>query len=48
MCFSRDNFGVFVCSHVRDNLRPIALIARYLDGDWAFTCGQTDHEDDDS
>jgi len=46
--FTPDNLGVVVCSHVRDNLRPILLVTHYDDGDWAFTCGRMDHKDDDS
>ena len=46
--FAPDNLGVVVCSHVRDNLRPILLVTHYDDGAWAFSCGSMDHKDDDS
>jgi len=46
MTFSPNNLGVIVCNHVRDNLRPVLLATHYEDGDWAFTCGESDHSDD--
>lgn len=48
MQFTPSNLGVVICSHVRDYLRPVLLVTHYDDGDWSFTCGQTDHRDDDS
>lgn len=45
MKFSPNNLGVVVCSHVRDNTRAVLMATHYADGDWAFTCGQTDHSD---
>ena len=47
MKFSQGNLGVVVCSHVRDNLRPVLLATHYDDGDWAFTCGQADHAEEE-
>ncbi|MDB6014610.1 MAG: hypothetical protein JWL65_6860 [Gammaproteobacteria bacterium] len=47
MKFAPKNLGVVVCSHVRDNLRPVLLATHYADGDWAFTCGKTDHGDEE-
>lgn len=46
--FKPDNLGVVICSHVRDNVRPILLVTRYDDGDWAFSCGHEDHRDDET
>ena len=48
MTFAPRNLGVVVCSHIRDDLRPILLVTHYEDGDWAFTCGNADHGDDES
>lgn len=48
MSFAPRTLGVVVCSHVRDNLRPILMATHYEDGDWAFSCGRTDHRDEDA
>lgn len=37
------DLGVVACKHVANGLRAIALATRYDDGDWSFSCGQTDH-----
>lgn len=37
--------GVYVCSHVFEDTRPVLLVARE-DGDWQYLCGQP-HPDDE-
>ncbi len=44
MIFSPNNLGVIVCSHVRDKLRPVVLVTHFENGDWSFTCGESDHD----
>ncbi len=36
--FGPDNLGVYVCSHVFANERPVLLVS-HADGDWQFLCG---------
>ena len=43
--FGPANLGVFVCSHVFTQERPI-LFVMHIDGDWQFLCGEV-HEDGD-
>lgn len=38
----RSNMGVFVCSHVYKNTRPILLVV-HEDGEWQCLCGEGDH-----
>lgn len=38
--------GVIACKHVADKARPCLLVFHHEDGDWSFTCGGEDHEDD--
>ena len=35
----RDDYGVYVCSHVFKNTRPILESVRDEDGSWQFLCG---------
>lgn len=35
----RDDYGVYVCSHVFENSRPILDSVRDTDGSWQFICG---------
>lgn len=41
-----DSPTVFVCDHVFDHERPIALLAHHADGMWQLTCGEHDHSID--
>ena len=43
--FGPNNLGVYVCSHVFRQQRPILLVS-HADGDWQFLCGGY-HEDDE-
>ena len=43
--FGPENLGVFVCSHVFAQERPILFVV-HADGDWQFLCGDS-HEDGD-
>lgn len=35
----RDDYGVYVCSHIFENSRPILDSVRDKDGSWQFLCG---------
>lgn len=35
----RDDYGVYVCSHVLKENRAINLVIRDPDGEWQFFCG---------
>lgn len=39
------NLGVYVCSHVFEDKRPVLYACR-TDGDWQFLCGGVDHDYD--
>lgn len=38
----RDDYGVYVCSHIFENSRPILDSMRDTDGSWQFLCGADD------
>jgi hypothetical protein len=44
--FGPTDLGVIACKHVAAGSRAIALVTRYDDGDWSFSCGQTDHAEE--
>ncbi|MCG9599184.1 MULTISPECIES: hypothetical protein [Vibrio] len=35
----RNDYGVFVCTHVFEKTRPVLFSVRDFDGDWQFLCG---------
>ena len=37
---------IYICDHVFDHERPIALLAHHADGMWQLTCGEHDHSID--
>ena len=39
----RDDYGVFVCSHVFEGIADVLLVVRDPDGYWQFLCGD-DHD----
>ena len=41
--FKDHALGVFCCSHVAHEGRPILYVTRDSDGDWQFLCGETGH-----
>ena len=42
----RDDYSVYVCSHIFNNTRPILDSVRDEDGDWQFLCGMENCLDD--
>jgi hypothetical protein len=40
------DFGVIACKHIAAKTRPCLLVFHHEDGDWSFTCGGDDHDDD--
>jgi hypothetical protein len=38
--------GVISCKHVADGRRACLLVTHHDDGDWSFSCGNSDHGDD--
>lgn len=43
--FRRD-YGVYCCSHVFSDQRPVLLVIRDPDGDWQFLCGNSEENED--
>ena len=41
--FGRFDLGIVVCKHLIEDGREVRLVTHYADGDWAFSCGETDH-----
>jgi len=41
----KKNLGVFICSHVYMNTRPILFVV-HDEGDWQCLCGESDHDND--
>lgn len=42
-----ENTACFVCDHVMNRQRPILYVAHFAsDSYWQFTCGQSDHADE--
>lgn len=44
MEYAPRHFGVFVCSHVFQRIRPVLIVVHY-DSNWDFMCGSEDHGD---
>ncbi|PKM01448.1 MAG: hypothetical protein CVV16_14530 [Gammaproteobacteria bacterium HGW-Gammaproteobacteria-6] len=38
----REDYGVYCCSHIFKNERPVLLVVRDKDGSWQFLCGESD------